>query len=1127
MTNQTISDLSQRQQALDPTRSFIVQAPAGSGKTELLTQRYLVLLAQAQTPEEILAITFTRKAAAQMRTRIIAALQNAASQAMPNTEHAKKTWQLATAALTRNNLANWQLLENPNRLRIQTIDSLCAYLTQRLPVLSHFGSQPNIVEDPNLLYTQAARSLLNTLETNMPWVTALECILLHLDNDQNKAERLLINMLACRDQWLPYLLTAKRSQDIRNILEQTLCRILEENLKNLAVSLPKEHGEELISLMRFSAKNLDASNPIHAGAELKALPLPIREHYPQWIAIANLLLTKDFQWRKNITVREGFPAAGAKKGKNFGESVNEAMKQRMLTLLTNLASHTVFRKNLQAILESPPPHYTDQQWEIVEALVETLPILAAQLHVTFKERGVVDYIEIASSALQALGDADHPTDLALALDYRIQHILVDEFQDTSAAQYRLLEQLTAGWQMRDGRTLFLVGDPMQSIYRFRKAEVGLFLRTKERGIGHIQLTNLTLSTNFRSTTDIVMWINTVFASLLPEEEDISAGAVPYKPCTAIQENLSAPAVTIHPLIDSDSSTEAKAIVSLVKNTLEKRPTDSIAILVKARSHLIDILPALQNAGIVYHATEIEVLAQRTVIYDLLALTNALLHPAHRTAWLAILRAPWCGLTLSDLHLIAGNDHTITIWERLKSYDTLPLSIESKQRIKRMYEILSQSLQQRYRKPLRQWVEKTWYALGGPACVTHSAELQNAQRFFALLQEMECGGDIPDLDQLMARLETLFAASSQSTNKTLEIMTIHKAKGLEFDTVIIPSLGRKPRSDSHQLLLWMERPTATGIDLLLGPIKSTATNHDPIYNYIRREESKKSRHEMGRLLYVAATRAKKYLHLIGDAQTLSDKKQLKPPLENSLLALLWPQLEPTFLSENNTRNTLQTSETITSQNKPFRYKRLTIDYHQVFQTFSDISFIDANTVKNTAASVTQETDPMLRHIGTVVHRILCQLSQHDLDTWDEKKIQAQQAYWRNSLKQLGLIENVLEHSVTLVTAAITNTLSDPRGRWILDKHHQDAQSEYPISGIIDNNVVNFIVDRTFVDEQERRWIIDYKTTDYRGDDLTAFITQEQNRHRPQLTTYAEIFRHLDERPISLGLYFPLLGEWRTY
>src|SRR5690348_8455610 len=132
--NKPIFDEKERARALDPKKSFIVQAPAGSGKTELLTQRFLMLLTKVKQPEEILAITFTKKSAAEMRARIINALNHALLEPEPTAPHAKKTWDIAKQVLQRSQLLQWNLLDNPNRLRTQTIDSFNAYLTKQLPI---------------------------------------------------------------------------------------------------------------------------------------------------------------------------------------------------------------------------------------------------------------------------------------------------------------------------------------------------------------------------------------------------------------------------------------------------------------------------------------------------------------------------------------------------------------------------------------------------------------------------------------------------------------------------------------------------------------------------------------------------------------------------------------------------------------------------------------------------------------------------------------------------------------------------------------------------------------------------------------------------------------------------------
>src|SRR6267143_2119401 len=159
-----MADQAQRDAALDPRRSFIVQAPAGSGKTELLVRRFLKLLSSVQRPEEILAITFTRKAAAEMRKRVLGRLPNSG--------------------------------EIAHRLRIQTIDAFCTALTRQVPVLARFGAQPEIIEDASELYLEAAARVFKEFNP------ASEKLLAHLDNDIPKATRLLADRLKDRDRWL-------------------------------------------------------------------------------------------------------------------------------------------------------------------------------------------------------------------------------------------------------------------------------------------------------------------------------------------------------------------------------------------------------------------------------------------------------------------------------------------------------------------------------------------------------------------------------------------------------------------------------------------------------------------------------------------------------------------------------------------------------------------------------------------------------------------------------------------------------------------------------------------------------------------------------------------------------------
>ena len=926
------NDFLARQTALDPARSFIVQAPAGSGKTELLTQRYLALLSRVQhVPEEILAITFTRKAAAEMQSRIINAIQLAAENYIPKSPHEQQTIQLAKEVLVRDQQEQWHLLNNPQRLCIQTIDAFCFQLVKQMPILSQFGSTPTITENPNQLYTQAVREVIAGLEDNENWSTALEQILLHLDNQQNKVEDLLIDMLARRDQWLPHFISA----DIPKLtlsLEESLQRVVIESIEKLRDVFPAHLIDELLTLCRYAAANLkltQSESLICNGADLADLPPADLSARSQWLGIAQLLLTKEQEWRKKLTVNEGFPSASQAKNKEE-KILFEDYKKRIMLLIEALKEHHYLRESFDDFVNAPPINYEAPQKVIINALLILLPILVAQLRIVFAQKATVDYCEITLRALQALGEPDLPTDLALILDYRIQHILMDEFQDTSISQYRLLERLTAGWQAHDGRTLFLVGDPMQSIYRFRKAEVGLFLRARQQGIGNINLESLILYANFRSDPALVKWTNQVFSALFPAQNDIGCGAISFSPSWPTKNESTKAIVQTHPIIKENMREEGVIITDIIQKTWSAQPEATIAILVRARQHLLDIIPALQAAKIPYRAVEIELLSQHSAIQDLLALTKALLHLADRTAWLAVLRAPWCGLTLVDIHAIASNNPSSTIWELINKPNEL-VSIEDKQRLQKLINVFQQSLAERRRKSLHEWVESTWLMLGGPACLNSENDLENTAMFFKLLENLDNGNDIADFSLLENQLNALTAAP-QTTKTTLEIMTIHKAKGLEFDTVILPGLDRQIKQDDKPLLAWMERPAEHGNnDLILAPLKSTTAKEDLIYNYIRREENKKSLYEAQRLLYVAATRAKYQLHLvIRYERDNNNANSLNMPSSSSLLSHIWPHLDLDIVNKREEKLDLSEQEQLattqnTIQHKSHVLKRLATDW----------------------------------------------------------------------------------------------------------------------------------------------------------------------------------------------------------
>lgn len=1099
-------DAAARRAALDVRDSCIVRAPAGSGKTELLTQRYLALLATVDEPEEIIAITFTRKAAGEMRTRIVEALELADGIA-PEAAHQRETRELAQRARGRDRERGWALAEHPARMRIQTIDSLDAELTRQMPLLSGFGAPLKVSEEPGELYEEAARRTLRLLdEGEAEQAAVVEQLARHLDNDLPRIHALLAGMLARRDQWLRHM-GAGRAE-----LEAGLAREIEGHLGRLREAFPRHLAREAVELAAHAALVLYAGGTdsnIRDCRGLSDLPPADGTALALWRGLAEFLLTQGGGWRKTLNKNQGLPPE------------EKAAKARAEELLLRLADEESLRLLLAAVPELPESRYGEAQWRVLESLLPLLRLAAAELRLVFAEHGLVDFAEVALGASQALGHPEDPTDLALALDHRIRHLLVDEFQDTSVNQFQRLEMLTAGWQPDDGRTLFLVGDPAQSIYRFREAEVGLFLRAWQSGLGTVRLTPLQLHANFRSRPGLVDWYNRVFAAVLPARADVASGAVPYGTSQAQREASAGAAVTIHALAEPRRETEAAKLLELIISAQKADPEGQVAVLGRAKNHLAALVKALRRNGVAFQAVEIETLGGQPVVQDLLALTRALAHPADRTAWLATLRAPCCGLTLAELHALAGGDRDATLPSLMAAADGLAAA---NRRFAHARRVLLENLGRRGRGSLREQVERCWLALGGPAALADEEALADAEAYLALLEEIDEGGALPGMAALERSLARLFARPNPQADGRLQLMTVHKAKGLEFETVILPGLDAGTGRDPNELLAWLERPRAAGApDLLLAPLHAPGAERDPLYAWVRELRREQQRLEQARVLYVAATRARERLHLLGFVDAVEEAGQRRPakPKAGSPLALLWPVLGAEF--ERAVRESAAAAPAGAAI--AARFTRLRQDWRPP-EPEPPVHW-------QGGAVLAAEQEPeflwvgeTLRHVGTVVHRLLQCIAREGVERWDAARRRQVLPWVRERLAQAGVREEELEHAADAVLGAVENTLADGRGRWLLEPH-AEAESEYALSRLADGRLETGIIDRTFVDADGVRWIVDYKTSEHRGADVDAFLERERQRYAGKLEDYAALMRGREGRRVKVALYFPLLKrflEW---
>jgi ATP-dependent helicase/nuclease subunit A len=1093
-----MGDAEAREAALDPTQSFIVQAPAGSGKTELLIQRYLALLATVQQPEQVVAITFTRKAAAEMRRRVLRALRSAADDAPSGKEHERTAFDLARAVIARDREHDWQLLTQPQRLRIDTLDAFNARLARQLPVLAGGVATADVVDKAEDLYREAARRCVEGIGgDDAPLAPALRTLLRDVGNDCGQLEQLLAALLPRRDQWLRVL--AGDAAALRPLLEGALQRLVDDELAAAAALLAPPFMATLAPLLRHAAGA--ASEPLRstiaAWLTIDRLPSAGPEALDAWRGIATLLLTKQGEWRKRVAKPEGF-------GPEHAE-----LRDRLRALLDTLADNEALRAALHTVSALPDARYTETQWHSLAALKIVLVRLAAELKVMFAERRAVDFVELALAAQRALGQIDAPSELLLALDRRIEHLLVDEFQDTSQSQRRLLELLTAGWQPGDGRTLFLVGDPMQSIYRFRDADMSLFLLAKQRGVGGVRLRSLTLQRNFRSAPAIVQWVNAAFARVFPAADEVATGRAAFRESVATRDAETGHLVRAHAAA-AVRGAEVDSVVAILAAERSRDPEQSIAVLVQNRKHLEGVRERLRERGLAVHAVEIDSLGEQCVAQDLAGLTRALLHFDDRIAWLAVLRAPWCGLTFADLEALCGDDHASAIWSLIQQPARLAqLSADGRERARSVIAALTAAFALREHLPLSRWIERTWTLLDGPACLDDAAEQLSAQQFFALLAAAERGGDLDDPVLLQRALEAVQPQADAPREQGVEIMTMHRAKGLEFDTVVLLGLAREPRPDEPRALQWLVRTTADGRDdLIMVPSAfASAGGGERLAEFVRRAERQRDAAERARLLYVATTRARERLHLVWQLPA-----DMEAPPASSLLAHLEPLV---FATAREEAPAAPLPDLVAI--KPV-LRRLVTPARSAARAAGEVG----------PAAVRPEfvwAGHAAAHVGTVVHRYLQRIGEHGLERWSAQRVGELKPAFARELELLGVETAERAGAVERVVAALSRSLASQHGRFLLGRH-EEARSELTLTLRAGAALEHVRLDRTFVAEG-KRWIVDFKTSAHEGGGLDAFLDSEVARYAPQLERYAAAVAASDPRPLQLALYFPLLGELRAW
>jgi ATP-dependent exoDNAse (exonuclease V) beta subunit len=723
------SDQEIRDEALNTSGSFIFESPAGSGKTDLLIARYLALLSRVSHPRQILAVTYTRKAAVQMKDRVIQKLNQAhAQEPAPGSPWEGLLISLAEKVLKKHG-SHPAILFNPESLQINTFHGFCASLLRGWPLES--GILPGLdllddIDQETLLQRtvdQYIESILSndvSSEERNAYINRLAAV----NNYPDALSRQIKGLLRRRDRLKDFsLLTSEggTSQFFSSEVQGRLERYASQYLGKL-----NGHFTQFNKKWKDLQKALKEGGVPFGESFPGSVPGHTLQELPNWKRASEVFLTKSKALRKRVSPADGFP-------KNFAK---HPLARFILELPKDVASLLTF------VADWPDP---DEDNVGIPELTDIL-ILAmgasAKLQESIRNQGM-DYLELEMGALRALSQGDRggqPSETLIFHHEHLRHILVDEAQDMNDIQVEILGRLAEGWEPGDGRTVFVVGDPKQSIYRFRRAEVELFYELEKNGLPRnseapLPLKRLLLTANFRSRPHLISFANRVFEQVMssPREEYDEVKFSHSEPARGKADPLIQTKAALFTKEYSEGGglppreREARWVASEVARLHGKRPEETIAILIPARTNLPSFVRALTEVGVPLQLLEGETMRQKPEVHHLLNLFIAMIRPYDDVAWAGALRAPW--LRVSNQVLFNLKDGRGFWSERILSQkDTSP-------ELTKFCEAVTEARKMFGRESYSSTLSRLWEDLDGPrqvSAVYGAAGVSNVRAFFELL-----------------------------------------------------------------------------------------------------------------------------------------------------------------------------------------------------------------------------------------------------------------------------------------------------------------------------------------------------------------------------------------------------------
>lgn len=1117
-------------QAANPRINATVTASAGSGKTYMLITRILRLLLDGAEPGSILALTFTRKAAAEMQQRLAERLYELATVDDDRLLQLLQALELdaSYSDRARRLYEAHQYCDYP--VRSLTFHAFCQDLLSRFPLEADIPPNFDLLESAELLIQQARDALFNEAALDMQGSLSSHLQqLMQLCGGLHNLHRVLSSFLQQRSDWWAYtdgkadVLDFAQQQLASNLgyqadidpLQQFFSTRMQQDLQQFALLLGEEQGK----------KNLQAADTIASWLVHKTIEPAAFEQ-----------LRGCFLTQKNEPLSQG-----RKDTKALRKRLGDDRAEQFLELHLHISSailDTLDQLNKQHCYE------LNRHWYYCGIkFIEHYQTLKRQ-------QRILDFTDLEWRSYKLLQDSDNALWIQYKLDQQIQHLLIDEFQDTNPTQWQLilplLEEIAAA-ESESARSVFLVGDEKQSIYSFRRAKPELQQQAADWLAEHLDAQNFPLNKSWRSSPAIMHTVNAVF-----EQEQFRATLPTFKPHETHHQDLpgrvevlplwhnndvndeETPVYCRDPLLQPRSESpsihqyEARQIAQHIQQLVNQRTAvidngqrralnfNDIFILVRKRAHVAEFERALRDAGIAYLGTNRGTFLDCLEIQDMEALINTLLTPFNNLALAQVLKSPIFCATDDHLQLIAAHKGPAQWYERLQN---LSDQLEPQHPLNRAWHLLSEWRQLTDKIPVHDLLDRIFadtdllerYQRATPPALQPRVNA-NLTLFMEMALDLD-SGRYPSLMHFLYYLRSLRQTSGdapdeapmQTREPRVKIMTIHASKGLEAPVVYLVDsiVADKDRSAMSALVNWpVEQPRPQHFQLI-----PASQQQDSVSRTLREQQKQSQQKEDANLLYVALTRARQYLFVSGCQGERGPFLDWYYPLQQALQKLSGKD-EPHLVYSTGDQSGATESSDMSAQTDvpsiqvpPALQQKIGIQANQPGM----LSPSQADLRKPPPETPHDDHDADAQQRGIAIHFCLDALTRSRPLSETQLRKQLQYAF---STSQPGLLDEWIGIATKVIQHEDLQAVFKPEG---LLKFY----NECPIQYTLDNQPVYGIIDRLLVSD-ERVLIVDYKTHQQATTENMATLAAD---YQQQMQLYASGVKQLwPDKTIEACLLF---------